>query len=86
VNGRLCPGLDGALLALAAVLAKQPAQGLIIVRLAPASGRHSVEQDGAQTSTSTRLHTTRAATRRLPGAGAQVEALRREGINAWTSQ
>jgi hypothetical protein len=54
-KGRLCLGLDGALSAPIAELVKQPARGLVAERLAPASGRHSVEQ----TTTSTRLHTIR---------------------------
>jgi hypothetical protein len=57
-KGRLCPGLDGALSAPAAGSVKQPAQGLVTERLAPASRRHSMEQGGAQTAMSTRLHTT----------------------------
>jgi hypothetical protein len=68
----LHPGLDGALLAPATGSAKQPARGLVAERLAPASGRRSVEQ----MATSTRLHTTRAAMRWLPGVGARVEELR----------
>jgi hypothetical protein len=86
VKGRLRPSLGDTLLTPAAVSAKQPARGLIVKRLAPASGQHSVEQGGAHTVTSTGLHTTRAATRWLPGAGAWVEAVRREGIDAWMAQ
>jgi hypothetical protein len=81
-KGRLRPGLDGALSTPVAGSAKQPTQGLIAERLAPSSGRRCVEQ----TATSTRPHTTRAAMRRLPGVGAWVEALRREGIDAWMAQ
>jgi hypothetical protein len=45
--GRLCLSLDGALSAPAVGSVKQPARDLITERLAPASGRRSVEQGGA---------------------------------------